>query len=337
MTMQFPQTHFTSQPSTARASSSRRSKRILAIGAGVTAALAASAYANYRLAKKAEREHPPIGRFVDLDGLKLHYFERGTGTPLVLLHGNGTMIQDFLSSGLIDKAAERYRVIAFDRPGYGYSERPRDRVWTAEAQADHLAAALGQLGAVGAIVLGHSWGCSVAVALAYRYPALVSGLVLESGYYYPSVRMDIGPASVPAVPVLGDVLRYTVSPPLSRLLWPLVMRKLFGPERQPQKFEGFPKAMAVRPSQIRAGAEEAALMIPEAVAARHRYGELKMPVAIIAGGADRMVTTEDQSARLHEEIPQSSFECVPGAGHMVHQTATGAVLAGIERVGALAA
>ena len=58
-------------------------------------ALAISALVNGRLAKEAERRNPPKGRFLEIDGVRLHYVERGKGEPLVLLHGNGSMIQDF--------------------------------------------------------------------------------------------------------------------------------------------------------------------------------------------------------------------------------------------------
>ncbi|HEY0571666.1 MAG TPA: alpha/beta hydrolase, partial [Enterovirga sp.] len=81
--------------------------------------MAVSAIVNRARAGKAERENPPIGAFIEVDGVRLHYVERGQGQPLVLLHGNGSMIQDFDSSGLIDMAAEKYRVIVFDRPGFG--------------------------------------------------------------------------------------------------------------------------------------------------------------------------------------------------------------------------
>jgi pimeloyl-ACP methyl ester carboxylesterase len=294
--------------------------------------LAISAFVDHRLARKAERDNPPAGRFLNIGGVRLHYLERGGGEPLVLLHGNGSMIQDFESSGLVDLAAKKHRVIAFDRPGYGHSDRPRSTLWTPEAQADLVHAALAQLGIARATVLGHSWGCSVAVALAHKYPDLVGGLVLASGYYYPTTRGDVVGMSVPAVPLVGDVLRYSISPILSRLMWPMLMRKLFGPQPVPDRFAGFPKAMAVRPSQIRASAAESALMIPDAFAARGTYGGLKMPVAIIAGTEDRLVDIEAQSARLHAEIPQSSLHAVPGAGHMIHQTATEAVMSAIEEV-----
>jgi hypothetical protein len=141
----------------------RRYPAIAAV-AGATAVVAAMAIANRHYAKKALRDNPPQGRFIDVDGVRLHYVERGDGRPLVLFHGSGSMIQDFESSGLIDLAAGNYRVIVFDRPGFGHSLRPRNVVWTPEAQADLFKKALDRLSVRRAIVLGHSWGASVAVA-----------------------------------------------------------------------------------------------------------------------------------------------------------------------------
>jgi pimeloyl-ACP methyl ester carboxylesterase len=190
------------------------------------------------------------------------------------------------------------------------------------------------LGDSQAIVLGHSWGASVAVALALRYPNLVQALVLASGYYYPSLRADVVALSAPALPLVGDVLRHTVSPIAGRVLWPLMLAKIFGPRPVPQKFEGFPKEMALRPSQIRASAAESALMIPDAFHFRDEYANLKMPVVIVAGDEDRMVDINAQSARLHGDIPQSRFYRVAGSGHMIHQTATAVVMSAIDEVGA---
>ena len=192
--------------------------------------------------------------------------------------------------------------------------------------------ALRRIGVERAVVLGHSWGTSVAVAFALKYPQAVTGLVLASGYYYPTVRTDVAFLSAPAIPVLGDIIRYTVAPMISRAIWPLLMRKIFGPAPVPPKFGGFPKAMAVRPSQIRASAAESALMIPDAVALSGDYAQLKMPVVIIAGEEDRLINIDEQSARLHGEIRQSTFRHIPGAGHMVHQTATNSVMSAIDDV-----
>ena len=140
--------------------------------------------------------------------------------------------------------------------------------------------------------------------------------------------------SGPAIPVIGDIGRYTIAPILSRAIWPLLMRKIFGPAPVPQKFDSFPREMAVRPSQIRASAAESALMIPDAFAFCEDYPELKMPVVIIAGEEDRLINIDEQSARLHEDIKQSTFHRVSGAGHMVHQTATESVMSAINEAAA---
>lgn len=306
-----------------------RSTLTIGVAAGL---LAISALVNRQLAKRAERRYRPIGRFLTVNGMRLHYLERGEGDPLILLHGNGSMIEDFESSGLIDMAAKKYRVIVFDRPGYGHSERPRGTIWTPEAQADLLHRAMQKIGVSRAIVLGHSWGASVAIALALKYPKAVNGLILASGYYYPSVRGDVFVLSPPAIPVVGALIRYTIAPLASRLLWPLAMRKIFGPAAVPKKFERFPKEMAVRPSQLSASAAEAFLMIPDAIAFQHRYADLRMPVVIVAGDQDRLVDIDRQSSRLHRQISQSAFRRVRGSGHMVHQTATSDVMAAIDQI-----
>jgi pimeloyl-ACP methyl ester carboxylesterase len=299
--------------------------------AGVAAALTASALVNRLVAKKAERDNPPRGKFVEVAGARLHYLERGQGEPLVLLHGNGSTIQDFESSGLLDKAAHKYRVIAFDRPGFGHSERPRRTVWTPEAQAELINDALRQIGISRAIVLGHSWGASVAIALALKHPELVIRLILASGYYYPTARSDVF-SSWQAIPGISDIISHTLSPLLARAIWPAAIKKMFGPSVVPKKFAGFPKEMALRPSQLRASAAESALMIPAAFASHEDYKALTMPVAIIAGADDKLIDTEKQSARLHHDIPQSTLRRIPGVGHMVHQSATESVMAAIDEV-----
>jgi pimeloyl-ACP methyl ester carboxylesterase len=312
------------------------SRRLVAGAAAVAGALAIAGLANHLSARRAERRNPPRGRFVTIHGVRLHYVDVGEGPALLLLHGNGSMIQDLASSGLLDHAARRYRVIAFDRPGFGHSTRPRDRVWSAEAQADLFRAALAHLGVSRALVLGHSWGASVAVAMALRHPQSVSGLVLVSGYYFPTKRLDMVLLSGPALPVLGDLARQTVAPILTRLLWPLLLRKIFGPAPVPPEFRDFPKEMAVRPSQLRAAAAESALLMPAAAAAADRYAEFEMPVAIVAGAGDRLIDPDVQSGRLHRKIAGSRLRMVPGAGHMVHQTDPTAVLKAIDEVAQMA-
>ena len=126
----------------------------------VLAGLVVLILANIAFQVAAERKNPPIGVITDCDGVRLHYIERGdVAAPcVVLFHGNGTMIQDLILSGLVDRLAQNYRVVCFDRPGFGYSHRPRTRIWTATTQAALFAKALDQLGVRNPVVLGHAGG-----------------------------------------------------------------------------------------------------------------------------------------------------------------------------------
>jgi pimeloyl-ACP methyl ester carboxylesterase len=282
--------------------------------------------------RRAEADTPPRGRFVEVDGVRLHYVERGSGPVLVLLHGNGVLADDFDNSGLLDAAAAHYRVIAFDRPGFGYSERPRSTVWTPPAQARLLHHALQELGVDSAIVLGHSWGTLVALSMALDVPGFVRGLVLLSGYYYPSWRADAPLLSGPAVPLVGDVLRYTVSPLLTRMLWRPLTKAVFSPQPVDPRFHRTPAWMMLRPKQLRASAAESALMIPATMALAKRYAALRVPTAIVAGTRDRIVDTGHNAERLRERLPGSELHLQPGVGHMTHYAHPEQVLAAIESI-----
>jgi pimeloyl-ACP methyl ester carboxylesterase len=127
------------------------------------AALAAMALYNVFRTRRVEGAHPPSGRFVNVNGVRLHYLDRGTGPPVVLEHGNMVTAEDFDLSGVLTSAARRHRVIAIDRPGFGYSDRPHVAMWTPAAQAHLLRQALAALDIDRPIVLGHSFGAAVAL------------------------------------------------------------------------------------------------------------------------------------------------------------------------------
>jgi pimeloyl-ACP methyl ester carboxylesterase len=293
-------------------------------------ALAAAAmYVNYKK-REVEWNNPPQGKFIHVDGVRLHYVERGSGTPLVLLHGALTMAADFCMSGLVDLASAHYRVIVFDRPGYGYSERPRGKLWGPQAQAKLIHDALEQIGASQAIVMGHSWGTLVALTLALDYPESVRSLVLASGYYYPTLRPDVPIAAQRLIPVVGDVMRYTTTPLMLRMMWPLLTKRMFQPNEVPDYFKAFPAWMAARPLQIRASAEEFSYAIPSVIGLSKRYRELRVPVVIIAGSEDRMAYVSNHSEQLHAELPGSELRLIAEAGHMVHHVAPSQVMEAVE-------
>jgi pimeloyl-ACP methyl ester carboxylesterase len=296
------------------------------------AALGVAAWFNRAAARKAEAGYPPEGKFVEVDGLRLHFVERGDGTPLVLLHGMGALVQDFLGSGIVDKLAGRHRVIVFDRPGYGYSDRPRGRMWTPEAQAALVRAALTKLGIHRTLVLGHSWGTLPALALALDFPDEVAGLVLVSGPYFPVKRPDPILMALPSLPFLGALMANTVSPLGVRLSGPAMLKAIFSPNPVPPDFdERFPRGLALRPKHIRATAGDAGLLQAAELRLPKRYGELRMAVAIVAGDGDKLVPFA-QAERMHAAVPHSSFHPAPGVGHMVHWIRPEVVLNAVEAV-----
>ena len=307
------------------------------IGGAVVAALAASAVVNRANARRAEADHPPAGAFITVNGTRLHYLERGSGSPVVLLHGNGVTLQDFEVSGVLDLVAKNHRVLAFDRPGFGYSERPRATVWTPRAQAAIIAAALEELGVADAVIVGHSWGALVALALAIEHPGIASGLVLLSGYYYGSARIDALTMVPPALPGLGDILANTVSPLSGALTGPAIVKASFSPADVPEAFERFPMALALRPKQVRASAADGALMVPAAVDLSRDYADLDLPVVIMAGEGDRIVGIGGQAERLAAELPDAELRVVAGQGHMLHYAVPDQVATAIEDVATVTA
>jgi pimeloyl-ACP methyl ester carboxylesterase len=166
----------------------------------------------------------------------------------------------------------------------------------------------------------------------------VRGLVLLSGYYNPTLRADALLVAPAAVPVLGDVLRHTVSPLFGAATLPLLIKGMFAPLPVPERFErGFAGAMAVRPSQVRAEARDGAGMAAQVGAMREHYRELRLPVVIMAGEEDKVVDVGRHAVRLHGEVPGSELRLVPGAGHMVHHAVPDLVAEAVAAVAARSA
>lgn len=290
----------------------------LAWAAGGAALVGAFAF-NRWAAARAVAEHPPIGRFIEVDGVRLHYVERGTGSPVVLIHGNGSLVQDFIASGLMDMLASRHRVIAFDRPGYGYSARPRGRSFSPEVQAALFVAACDELGVEKPLVVGHSWGTLPALAWALDHPAKLSGLTLLSGYYFGTPRLDAVMTGVAATPVVGDLITQTLLPLQTRVTGPLGLKMVFSPDAVPDDFDDeMPIGLMLRPSQLRATAADSGQMPIAAARLAERYAELDLPITIVWGDGDKLVDQQTQSARLAKLLPHATSVQLADAGHMLH-------------------
>lgn len=295
------------------------------------AALAATALVVDWQARRAERRHPPKGRFVEVNGVRLHYIDAGEGDPVVLLHGNGSMLDDPLLS-IFPPLAKQHRVIALDRPGFGWSERPRDREWTPEAQATLIRDALKALGIERPVLYGHSFGATVVVSFALLYPEDTRGIVAASGYYYPNMRADSIVAWSATLPLIGPILRNTLLPVEGAVFGNLAVKALFDPAPVPETYAVFPSGLALRPSQLRAAGEDGRTLRAWAKRACPHYSDIVVPVIIVAGTDDRVVDPIGHSRRLHDEIPGSRLRLWPDTGHMVHHTRADEVIDVIDEV-----
>lgn len=304
--------------------------RLLALGATT---LVAAALLTRFLTKRAEECHLPGGKIVHVNGQTVHVIDEGSGPCVLLLHGNGGMVEDFEATTLIETLSKTHRVIVLDRAGFGLSTREGGGTWTPEREADHLAAVLAHLDIRNPIVVGHSWGTMVAIALALRDPSFVKGLVLLSGYYYPTSRLDVALQTPVSLPVLGPLLRHTVMPLLSRANAPLAIKHIFAPMEVPLLFSRlYSVPMASRPSQLKSVADDTVTMPDSAARLSEHYAELQLPVRIIAGAADQIVSTEEQSERLHLELHNSALQVLDGVGHMTHHARPDLVVAAVAEL-----
>jgi pimeloyl-ACP methyl ester carboxylesterase len=187
------------------------------------------------IASRVAHEHARAASvFVKVDGANLHLVMKGKGRPVVLIHGNPGSCHDW--SRLYVPISSRYRAIAIDRPGHGHSDRPNHRPITVEVQAEMLNAALTQVKMERPIVVGHSWGGSLALVYALQFPDAISGVVLLAPAAYESDDGVSFLSKLPGWPVIGDVLNFLFTPLLGPWLVRTDIAKAFAPDPVPKKY-----------------------------------------------------------------------------------------------------
>jgi pimeloyl-ACP methyl ester carboxylesterase len=310
-----------------------RVRRALAFSAGSALVLGGAAVKNWQVSREAEKKYPPNGRFVIVGRVRLHYFEKGTGPDVVLLHGNFTCAEEMILSGVFDRIAKSHRVVAFDRPGFGYSSRTGSQNWTPEHQARVLRNGFRQLGLERPVIVAHSFATLVALSMAAQFPDEIGGLVLISGAYFPEVNVSQALLAPTAIPFLGDALRYTISPVVWRFAAPGMITRMFSPRTVPALFrDGFPLDLALRPEQIHATSADAAFLIPAILRLRRFYRQITAPVILMAGEDDEITDAERHSRRLSYVLINNRLHIQPGCGHMVHFAIPDIVAAAVSSV-----
>ena len=283
-------------------------------------------------------EIAPGGQFINVNGRKVHAFVAGSGPDLVLIHGASGNIRD-MQFTLIPLLTDRYRVIAFDRPGMGFTDPDPAcaGVFTTcdespAEQAILLQAAAAQLGADRPIVLGQSYGGAVALAWALERPDNIAAVVDISGVSEPwPGKLDW------LYRVNGSLTGGAVLPPLITAFVPdsyltAAANSVFAPQSAPAGYADFIEPrLAIRRSSLRANARQVNGLRPHIVAQSARYGDITLPVEIVHGDADTIVPLEIHSIPLSRQIAGANLVVLPGIGHMPHHVAADAVVAAIDR------
>lgn len=282
--------------------------------------------------QSAEHAHPPAGEFVTVEGSRLHYVDRGRGTTVVLVHGASASLVDFQAS-IAPRLARSHRVIAFDRPGYGYSERP-DGDWVDPAhQARLLRKALDALGVHRAVLVGHSLGGAIVLAHALDYPEATAGVTLLGGTAYPWEGGVALANQVANWPLLGPLFTSTVVSPVGQLMIERAVAEVFAPNSPtPGYVERTGTALALRPASFRASAEDVLRMSPYLEQQSRRYADLKIPLLLITGDDDRIVPASNHAHRLVALLPQArlvEFEETGHAPHHVHVERVSELITGL--------
>jgi pimeloyl-ACP methyl ester carboxylesterase len=291
-------------------------------------------------ARLIERTHRPQGRFIDVGGFRQHVMELGRGAevetgapPIVLLHGAGANLQD-MHLALGARLAARYRVILIDRPGFGFSERKAGAGSSPADQAVVLRDILDQLGVARAIIVGHSWGATMALTFALDYPSRVAGLVLIAPPTHPGRWRMTKLNAVLATP-LGWLFAHTLALPFGAILIGPGSRTAFLPQPPPYRYVRRTAAMLVlRPATLLANWADVGFL--EAFLARQadRYGELTAPIIALAGDRDPLVPPAYHAVKLAAAAPTVKVEVLSGFGHMLHHAAADRVAAAVDEVAA---
>ncbi|MFW5748258.1 MAG: alpha/beta fold hydrolase [Chloroflexota bacterium] len=286
----------------------------------------------------AEALAGPNGQFIDLDGVRLYVVVEGDpdGPPVMLLHGFGgsTFTWRDTIPALVDAG---YRVIAYDRPPFGLSDKAREIDLSLAAQVERAAALMDALEIESAALVGHSAGGGVIGAFATTYPERVDALVFVAG------AVNIAAQAAPEVEATAEANAQESESPLgglfalagridadnpgaANLLRGLLTRERFidilssayGPgfEVTEDIADGYARILRVEGWETGLLALVTARDEREPIAA-DRFVEVvgEIPTAIIWGEADPWVPLR-QGETLYQLLPDATFITYPGIGHL---------------------
>ena len=311
--------------------------KILLVAALSLAALWAYTQHRARLHEaRAEAAFPPQGRFVEVDGHRVHARVMGEGPDVVLIHGASGNLRD-MTFELAPRLAARYRVTVLDRPGLGYTDRINQTGATIRQQAELLSQAARHLGAERPIVLGHSYGGAVALAWAVHRPEHMAALVPVSAPAKPWDSALSRYYKVLSHPVLGPLVIPFLTAYVSDARVERAVASIFEPNPVPEGYIAHIGApLTLRRHSLRANALQRAQLLEQITALHGAYDQLEMPIEIVHGTADTTVGLSIHAEPLARQVPTANLTRLPGIGHMPHHVAQDAVVDAIDRAAARA-
>lgn len=267
------------------------------------------------------------GRFVTVEGIRLHYLSKGAGAPVVFLHGNPGFVEDY--ARVLQIAEREFQAVAFDRPGHGLSQRPSHKSATPEEQAKLLHEALLKLGVIKPILVGHSWGGMLVLTYALRYPKDLSGIVLIAPAGYPEPSGFSFPNLLVHVPVVNSIMIGT----FKLLIKAKIKRGLeraFAPVQVPKQYLKLAQRSWASTKAVKATIEDHESREQTLRRICSLYPTIDVPAVILTGKDDLIVNPVTDSYPLHRAIKDSRLIVVPHLGHEIPQSDPTAVMKAIE-------
>lgn len=306
----------------------------LAVSLVLIAALLGGFWA-YVLHRASAREaalitaHPPAGQFLTVNGLRVHALVAGSGPDLILIHGASGNARD-VTLALAARLTDDFRVIAFDRPGLGHSDPlPDDSL---AAQALHISAAAAQLGVTDPLVVGQSYGGSVALAWALHSPMKPRALVLISSPSLPwpgplDIWYRLNNSRIGAAVLIPLATAFVSDAYINASI-----AGIFRPASVPQGYaQAIDAPMTLRRSALRANIGQVNALRAQLVDMEPQYARLTLPIEIIHGTADTIVPLHIHSRPFAATHKNAKLTVIDGAGHMPHYSHLDLVIAAITR------
>lgn len=264
--------------------------------------------------------------YVDASGVRTHVATWGAGRDVLLIHGASSDVGVWKPT-VAPLLQDRFRLVAYDRPGLGLTQQRPAGAETLAVQASIAAGVISAMDLKRPLVIAHSYGGAVALRLALDHPDRVGGLVLIAPVAYRWPGGVSWHLHWSGKPLIGDLFNNLLSRPFVRAAAREGLKKTFAPSPMPPDyFEIAGVARALRPAAMRANALDVLALNREVTAQQARYPSLALPVAILAGDADTVVGTAIHSLPLAQAAPLARIEVVRGAGHLPHESVPGGLL-----------